>query len=268
MKHLQMCIYAAILSLCGLGFLTSCSDDQDNNKRGKPLSEAILGRWQTVEYDGEPAITDEKAILNFVSPTTCYMNMLLADNEEKGGWGHDIQFDMQIKGYTLTLFGIVNDDIAAIYEMQFTSVKANTMVCKMRTRTIVKGEEREDAYTVKFVRASATTDYNEQIVGIWEADYWEDAVFTRCRYEFKDDGTYSFYYLDAQGQWQLAQDDYSYFFCDDNLVYMRWKNTGKEPQCECWDIKRIDQGVMTWHFRRSKGEGTAERTVEFTKVQN
>lgn len=88
MRQVKICFLAAVLSFCGLEVLTSCSSNEDNNSVS-PLSEQIAGRLVVVVYNGEPAITDEKVMLNFVSPDKCLVTMLLGDDEEEGGWVDD-----------------------------------------------------------------------------------------------------------------------------------------------------------------------------------
>lgn len=267
MKQVKMFFLAAVLSLCSLGVLTSCANE-DNNSVVPPLSEQIVGKWMMEEYDDMPVITDEKVILNFVSPDKCLVTMLLADDEEEGGWVEDMEFDVTINGQVVTLFGQLTEDISVIYEMQVNSIVGNDLLCYLKMTDIVDGEASNIEYTAHCVRT--TTDNSADIIGIWEGYYKEDEDENiRCRFEFKDDETYNFYYFnDASGEWTQSVDDHSFYFCNGDVLYMRWKNPGSASICEAWDITDIGNGVMKWYALRNDDNGSIyELTTDFTKVQ-
>ena len=142
MKQVKICFLAAVLSLCGLEVLTSCSSNEDNNSVS-PLSEQIAGRLVVVVYNGEPAITDEKVMLNFVSPDKCLVTMLLGDDEEEGGWVDDAAFDMTINGDVVTISGQVTETVSSIYELQIKSIAGNDMLCNLKIIDIDNGESNK-----------------------------------------------------------------------------------------------------------------------------
>lgn len=264
MKQVKTFFFAALLSLCGFGMLTSCSNE-DNEIDSKPLAEQILGEWMTVEYDGEPVFTDERVFFDFVSPNKCIMTLLLDDSEDEGGWLNDVEYDMKIDGNDITLTGQLTDKISVVYELEIHSIVGNDMWFNL---VITVNEEGEDGYQDIFEVHSirTTSDNRAAIIGTWEGTYWDDAN-TKCRFEFKDDETYNFYYFDEEsGEWILSEDEYTYYTCEGDVLFMRWQNTGKSPICECWDIRSIKDGVMKWHALRYDEDGnTYVIDTEFTK---
>lgn len=266
MKQVKISFLAAVLFLWGLCVLTSCSSNEDNTSIN-PLSGQIAGRWVAVVYDGHPAITDEKVMLNFVSPDKCLVTMLLGDDEEEGGWVDDAPFDVTINGQVVTVSGQVTESVSSIYELQISSISGNDMLCNLKMTDINNGEVSVDECSARFVRTAA--DHSAEISGMWEGEYWDDEMI-RCRFEFKEDGTYNFYYLDDEsGEWELSVDDFSFYSCYGDMIYMRWKNAGMPAVCEGWDITDIGSGVMKWHaLRVDEDDSTYEVTIDFTKVQD
>jgi hypothetical protein len=255
----------AVLSLCGLGVLTSCGSNEDNNSIN-PLSGQIAGRWVTVEYGGQAAITDEKVMFNFVSSDKCLVTMLLGDDEELGGWIKDAPFDVTINGHVVTMSGQVTETISSIYELHINSIVGNDMLCNLKMTDINNGEVSVDECSAHFARATA--NHSEEIIGTWEGDYCWDDVMIRSRFVFKEDGTYNFYYFNSGG-WKQSADDFSFYSCHGDMIYMHWKNTGMDADCEGWDITDIGRGVMKWHaLRVGENDSTYEVTTEFTKVQD
>ena len=266
MKQVKISFLTAVLFLCGLCVLTSCSSNEDNTSVNPPSGQ-IAGRWVAVVYDGHPAITDEKVMLNFVSPDKCLVTMLLGDDEEEGGWVDDAPFDVTINGQVVTVSGQVTESVSSIYELQINSISGNDMLCNLKMTDINNDEASVDECSARFVRTAA--DHSAEILGMWEGEYWDDAMI-RCRFEFKEDGTYNFYYLDDEsGEWELSVDDFSFYSCYGDMIYMRWKNAGMPAVCEGWDITDIGSGVMKWHaLRVDEDDSTYEVTIDFTKVQD
>ena len=68
--------------ICGASVFTSCSSNEDNSV--KPVvpvepdlnvAEKIIGKWIKAERDGEPALTNEKTVLTFLSATKAYQSV-------------------------------------------------------------------------------------------------------------------------------------------------------------------------------------------------
>ena len=266
MEKVKTSFLAAMLSLCGLGVLTSCSSNEDNNIV-TPLSEQIAGRWVTVEYEGQSAITDQRVVFNFVSSDKCLITMLLGDDEELGGWINEAPFDVTINGQVVTVSGQVTETISSIYELQISSIKGDDMLCNLKMTDINNGEVSVGECSAHFARTVA--DHSAEIIGTWEGDYPWEGEKTRCHFEFKEDGTYNFYYLDDDdGKWKQSADDYSFYSCLGDMIYMRWKNTGMDADSEGWDITDIGSGMMKWHaLRMGEDDSTYEATIDFKKVQ-
>lgn len=256
MKKYFLCLMAIV------GLMTSCSD---NDKNVNPLAEQIIGKWIAVDYADEPALTDQKVTLNFVSPTKCLVSMLLADYEEVGGWANEVLFDVTIDGNVVTIAGKISETISAIYEFQIQSLNGDDMRCNIKITDFLNGVEKHSELTGHFVRTNV--DFNKDIIGTWEGIYW-DGNANKCRFEYLADGTYNFYiHHTSTDMWVKSVDDYSYFSCQGNVLYMRWKNTGKDGICESWDITGIGNGTMTWSaLRLDENDEPYVISVGFTKV--
>lgn len=237
----------------------------DDNPSTQPLAEQIIGKWVTVEYVDMPALTDEKVVLNFESSTTCFITMLLADDEEKGGWADNVKYDVTIADNVVTVSGEINERISSVYEFHVKSISANEWSALLKITDIIDGQKRTIEYPVRFVRVG--TDHSEDILGLWEGIYWEDGV-TRFRMEYLADGTYNFYFFNiGSEEWKKSHDDYSYYDCEGNLLYMRWKNIAQDPVCQAWDITSISNDAMTWRaLRLDEDDNPQETIVELTRV--
>ena len=253
MKRKQLFqLAAAVIAVAIISLLTACKDNNDEQQSSEtPIEEKILGNWITTKYGDSPAITEEKVVVKFVSPTKCLFNMLMADYEEEGGWVDDLPFDVTIKDNVVTLSGKINEHISAVYELTITKIDDKYMECMMKTTDIMDGETYTDEYFTSFDRL--TTDYKKDLVGTWETLEQEDN--TRWRYEFKENGTFSVSFLDDEGEWVILYSDYAEYSCDCSLLSMRWMNIGESPTNDAWEISYIRDGTMQWTALRMDDEG-------------
>ena len=67
-KNLYQWALAAIL-ICGVTTFTSCTNEDNPTDPAANLSEMIIGKWVVADLKGVPALTNEKMITTFVSPT-------------------------------------------------------------------------------------------------------------------------------------------------------------------------------------------------------
>ena len=242
----------------------SCS--KEDNPTSKPLSEQIIGKWISVEHNSEPVITNDKIVLNFVSPAKCLVTMVLPNEEyEVGGLAKDAVFDVAINGDVVTISGQLNETMSAICEIQIQSITGNEMLTNVKCAVNKNGKLFHFTFAARCLRTTA--DYSADIIGMWEGDYWDDE-FTRCRFEYKDDGTYNFYYLDeASGEWKQSEDDFSYYSIQGGALYMRYKNTGLPAISHCFDVTFPGNGVMKFRGLRMREDGsTFYETMDLTKI--
>ena len=120
----------AALMVCGLGAFTSCSnDDKDNGIEN--LSQKILGKWVVADLKGVPALTNEKMITTFVSPTKAIASSSKADFSKKDSkWNVYREDDVVITGNKVTLTGRSNEHTTLINEYDVSSITNTELIGK------------------------------------------------------------------------------------------------------------------------------------------
>ena len=91
---------AAIL-ICGASVFTSCTADNADNPATPDLNvaEKIIGKWMIAERDGQPALTNEKEVFNFISTTEAYLSASLNFHPDAATpWYDFIEADVVIEG--------------------------------------------------------------------------------------------------------------------------------------------------------------------------
>lgn len=254
---------AALLSI----FLVSCCNEDQ-----QPLPERIVGKWVFTYDDVEPAITDDQFVITFTSSNKAYVSTLLYDSEDEGGWAREAEFDVSFNAETVAITGQLNKDISVTALMLVETIHGNAMTCECKVTEEIGEEVLRDEYSAVFIRTEA--DFRQDIIGTWEGDELSnddsgsvDGV--RCRFEYLPDGTYNYYRQNPDGTWKKSDDDYSYYFCDGYLLFMRWKNVGDDQNANsiCWQID-IRNGVMQWNALRERDdESIYELNMKFTKVE-
>ena len=73
MKKLMLWMMAAIL-ICGANVFTACGNADDPASGGEEpvianLAEKVIGKWIVYEKEGEPALTNQKVVIDFKSST-------------------------------------------------------------------------------------------------------------------------------------------------------------------------------------------------------
>lgn len=125
MKRILQGMMAAAL-ICGLNVFSSCINNNDDNPVIiDNLAEKLIGKWMISDIDGEPALTNEKEVITFVSPTKAYISRSRSrsremDNETRPskpenlpdakpdskhgnrGWKNYDEYDVTIEGNTVT----------------------------------------------------------------------------------------------------------------------------------------------------------------------
>jgi hypothetical protein len=146
------------------------------------------------------------------------------------------------------------------------------MSCNFKIVVMKDGEVYETVEGTSIYRR-VTADYSADIIGMWEGHSTgeEGSEFDdgeNHRWEYMTDGSFNYFHK-VDGQWQISDDDYAYYFVDGNLLCTRWKNAGagNEEHREWWEIESIENGVMKWKALRQKEDGTTyTATFEMKKI--
>ena len=268
-------VLAATL-ICAASVFTSCTNGNGDNPvvPAEPdlnVAEKIIGKWMVAERDGEPALTNQKTVVTFLSATKGFVSLSRADYDNHQ-WLNGNECDVKIEGNIVTQICHPQEGVTVTVEMNIKSINEKEMLADRKLTQTIDGKDIvTNVYMLKFVRVTA--DYSADIIGMWEGHSTgeEGSEFDdgeNHRWEYMTDGTFNFF-RKVDGQWQISDDDYADYFVDGNLLCTRWKNAGagNEEHREWWEIESIENGVMKWKALRQKEDGTTyTATFEMKKV--
>ena len=276
MKRMVQWMMAAIL-ICGTSVFTACNVDNVDNPAVEPdlnVAEKIIGEWIVADQDGQPMMTNDKVVLNFVSTTKVYVSASINNNLEVGEvWVNLIENDVDIVGNKVIITGHPEEHTTVIEEFTVTEINANEFKAELKATVEVDGTIITSGLGSSFRFVRNTADYSTAILGMWEgrstgAEGSEFDDGENHRWEFLADGTFRYYHK-VEGLWQPSDDVFSDYFVDGPLLCSRWKNVGegKKENREWWEIA-IEDDVMKWTALRKKEDGTTyTATFEMKKVE-
>ena len=167
MRKIMQWVLAAAL-ICGATLFTSCSNDDNPATPDLNLSEKIIGKWMTMENNGQPSLTNTKVVITFVSTTKAYVSASRNDNSDAAvAWDKLIDADVAISGNTVTLTSVTDDHTTKVDEFVVTNINNNEFTANHKITISVDGYvviSVED--TVRLTKQTA--DYREAILGTWE----------------------------------------------------------------------------------------------------
>ena len=271
MKRMIHWMLAAIL-ICGASVFTSCTSDISDNPVTPDLnlSEKIIGKWMVADIEGQPALTNEKMVLAFLSPTKGYVSASLSIHSDADMWSRQLETDVAISGNKVTVTFHPNEHNTSVHELNITAINDSEFTANQKVTVTIDGNvviSEEKAF--RFVKQTA--DYREAILGTWEGKVTnsEGSEFDDGelhRWEYKADGTYVYYSQNEEGEWVPSGDEISEYFVDGTLLCTRWIDNDVENR-EWWEIASIKDGVMKWTALREKEDGsTYTETVEMKKI--
>ena len=249
-------VLAAIL-ICGASVFTSC------NKPNTELSNKVQGKWIVADLDGEACPTSLKSVVTFESATKGYYS--ISENitmtwEDKT----PVEVTFHENGFT----AIEEDGIyTSVLTATVNSITDNEM--RLTTEwTLTGGTEvlLHEFYNERWVRV--TDDFEQSVIGTWEAQVQNENKQQTWRWEFKADGTYVFSLKDGDS-WQVFEDEMSEYFVDGSLLCTRWQHTASSDENrDWWEIESIQDGKMKWTaLRLDEDLTTHTETLELSKVQ-
>lgn len=242
-------------------FFVGCNKGKDVDP-DKDLAKMIIGKWITAETDSKVLPTNEKIVYRFVSDTKAYVSLSFSDDKVGGTpWVDQKEVDVDIVGNVVTLTQNTESGRTVVVNIRVNAITNTTMIGK-RTITI-----RQDGGLVKseenMIRCEkVNVDYSKDILGLWEGRMISDqSQFDdgqEHRWEFKEDGTFSFFLKNEKGIWVKVEDEFVNYFVAGNLLCTRWKNVGENTveNREWWEITAMGQNDMVWTALREKADGS------------
>ena len=270
MKRILNLMLAATL-ICGSVMFTSCSKDDDDSNSSSNLSEKIIGKWLVAERGGQPALTNEKAVFAFLSPTKGYISASFDKHLKVGFWGNQLETDVTISGNKVIVTFHSDEHNTSVHEFNITDINGSEFSANQKVNVTLDGSvviDEESAF--RFTKVSA--DYSEKILGLWECtgltggETYNDA---NGRLEFLADGTYRYYRKDDDGQWQaVTTREFQDYFVDGTLLATRWKNVDDAELREWWEIASINGDQMVWKALRQNEDGTTfKQEMKWKKIE-
>ena len=266
----------AALLVCTIIFTacSSSSDEPDGPTPSETFAEKIMGKWMCTIVDEKHAITNYYYVLTFVSPTKAYRSFSPVKFQELGGlWENQMECEAKIMGNGMTITANYGTNLLSVSEYTLQSMTETDMVLVAKHNITYNGQPVElPAHNYERFK-KITTDYSQDIVGLWEGRLISDeSVYDDGklhRWEFKTDGTYVYYAQNADGQWEAYDNTYAQYFVDGVLICMRWKNNGEDTELrEWWEVESVVNGVMKWTALRRHDDGTAyTASFQMTKVK-
>lgn len=226
-------------ALIGL-LLCSCSKDDDDDDNS-PIN--ISGEWVVDKFNGNILLTNNIIIYEINSPTTLRESFRKTHNEKNNKWivGN---FPYNLSGDKL----LMNESL-------------NIKVEKNSDNEMRWSIDDEVYHLIRI-----TKNYTTEIIGLWEgkcitAGESDDPH----RWQYRSDGTYSYFAKDTNGEWKEKEDNASKYILHGNFLIPSWYNddaTGTQGEnCEVWDIT-IEKDKMTWRATRENG-----KTIEFAMTR-
>ena len=237
------------------------------------IEQKIIGKWMNAELTGQPVLTNQKMVMNFISSTKAFISASFNDHPETGdGWYDLVESDVAINGNKMTMANPQDQYAKVVSEFTISAINDKEFTAIQKLTVIIDGKIQDShELPIRFVKVEK--DYSADIIGMWEghstgAEGSEFDDGENHRWEYMTDGTFN-YFRKVDGQWQISDDDYAKYFVAGNLLCTRWKNAGEgnEENREWWEIESIKDGVMKWKALRQNADGTTyTATFEMKKV--
>lgn len=271
MNRLMQWMMAAIL-ICGSTVFNSCTNEDNPSNPADNLAEKLIGKWIKADMNGQAAPTNSKTVTTFLSATKATVSMSRSGYTGSATrWSAYQEYDVNINGDKLTLTRQVNESVTLVNEYVIKSITNTEIVCDFRSVTIHDGQpDYRDWQALRLVKL--TRDYREAIIGLWECkglkggETFNDA---NGRLEFFEDGTYQYWRLNDEGEWEaVTTREFQDYFVDGTLLATRWKNVDEDELREWWEIVTIKGDKMQWKALRQNEDGTTfEQIMDWEKVE-
>ena len=234
-------VLATIVVVCSMFGLVSCSEEEEITTQDIALMRGIVGKWKTYSINGEPGITNKKRVITYnndgtVSSTTFANEKWESSSSNKyylnGSSYIEVNSSYAIKGV-----------IASISEEELTYSNLFS---------------NEGYQCQNMVSHKIKTDYSKAILGLWEGVEMTGKSThgtSDHRWEYRADGSYTYYTKDAEGNWVAdASNSGNEYYVDGDFLGTRWISNNKEYR-EWWDIETCNDTEMVWSALRKGSNG-------------
>ena len=268
MKKLFMVLAATVI--CGACLFTSCKKDEEETPANLNVAEKIIGKWITADVDGQPAPTNNKMVITFVSTTKAHISASFNEHQGAELWGNQLEAAVAIDGNKVTVTTQQDEHTTGVEEYTVTAISDNEFSANHKVTVTVDGTVVHTRQgTMRYTKVTA--DYSAAILGLWECQGitgGETFNDDNARLEFLADGTYNFYRRSDAGVWNLVPRERNEYFVDGNLLCTRWQAAGEEMSYEWWEIASAADGHMQWTALRQQADGsTFQQGVTWKKVE-
>ncbi len=230
-----------VLLLVGLALLfISC----ENRELEQYYETAILGEWQAFERDDVLVNTDDVFVSSFSSDNSqkyC-VGYQLANGKE---WKESGEYTYKIKGDILIIEGFNAEGKSTYLKAdidEITDTYLEYEVEKLKIDGVEIIPERDADWRFEKVEP----DMN--IVGMWLG--LEEGANNAAKWDFKADGTYDYYFMNALNEFELKEDNNGVYFIYGDLLVCNYTNdmnngtTGRTY--ECFKLSMGHDGVLFW----------------------
>jgi len=246
-------LFVAALSLIAM---SSCT--KDNVPSEEYIKTTILGKWRYSSGNGVAVPTNRMKVGTFATEDIYYSTW-----SQPPYWYVKFKWNYTVEG---TQIGYINPEDGDVYYETVKSIDHNKMVTvdsywKFHPDMVDTGESE---YT--FI----SKDYSRVILGTWEGVSMEGEETygdAKHRFEYRDDGTYTYYNL-VDGKWVESDNTQNNYVADGDFLATRWFDKDCTELREWWIIELCNDEKMTWYALREKEDGSRFETRMYLKRIN
>ena len=234
-------VLAIITMICSSLILSSCCEEEELTTQDIALKRNIVGKWKTYSIDGKLGVTNQKGVITYYNDGT-FTSTTFRNNQSEGS----SKYKYYLNGNS---YIEVNDKY---------TVKA--VISSIDNEEIVYSNfANNQGFKCKsMVSHKINVDYSKNIVGLWEGvEMTGESTYgsSNHRWEYRADGSYTYYSKDADGNWIAdASNSGNEYYVDGDFLGTRWIRNGKENH-EWWDIEKCDDSEMIWSALRKGSNG-------------
>ena len=214
------------------------------------IEKALTGKWMTEKFNGEEALTNQKAVFTFLSRTQAAITASV-DDKAAGltGWICQHEYDYVVEGNKITLTSKVDEHTTYVEEMLVDFIDSESLRCLHTHTEIVDGKATPSpTISVELGKQEKTpVKYSSYILGTWEGRAIsdrsgnDDGKVHRWQYN----GSSYVYYVKNGDNWVPSSNSTNEYFVDGRLLLTRWVDNGVEFR-EWWEIMALDDHTMVW----------------------
>lgn len=228
-------------------------NELDDKAEIKDLQKNLLGTWYNYLSDGTYTDTDSRHLITYEADGTMYYTPSINALKDLGIWEHHIKGSYTINGKVVEQqAAVAGKNILFTQQMNIKQVNDLKLESITNSETFVDGESYRVVKNLKEIKNRETTEERGDIVGTWKARLIYgtfENLEKRKEYlfEFKDDGTFTIYRQNEQGEWVAEDRILNEYFVEANMVYTRWKNADSdEMKYKGWEQLSSYADEMDW----------------------